>query len=305
MGWTSSRSRAPTRVVELRDGELDTYDVTPEEVGLEPRRRRRRRRRHARAERARAARRCSPASPGTERSLAVLNAGAAIYVGGGADIARGRACARPSAPIDSGAARERARALRGGGAARMSVRLDELVERDARRRSPPQARAPARPSSSAEVETRPRGPAVRGGAVASRHVADRRAQAPLAVGGRRSARARAVTEIVQRLRARRRGGDLGPHRGGALRRLARGPARGARAPPSCRSCARTSRSTRTSSTRRRSPARTPCCWWSARSSRATLGALLRARRSDARPRRDRRDPRRGGARARARARRPT
>jgi anthranilate phosphoribosyltransferase len=73
-----------TRVVELRHGELSAYDVTPEEVGLEP------------AsdgavgagtpqQNAIVLREVLESSPGTERSLAVLNAGAAIYVAGGAD----------------------------------------------------------------------------------------------------------------------------------------------------------------------------------------------------------------------------
>jgi anthranilate phosphoribosyltransferase len=71
-----------TRVVELRDGELSGYDVTPEEVGLEP----------ARdgavgagtpEQNALVLREVLAGNPGTERSLAVLNAGAAIYVAGG------------------------------------------------------------------------------------------------------------------------------------------------------------------------------------------------------------------------------
>src|SRR5215212_6811354 len=73
-----------TRVVELRHGELSTYDVTPEQVGLE------------RAtdgavgagtpeQNALVLREVLAGNPGTERSLAVLNAGAAIYVSGGAD----------------------------------------------------------------------------------------------------------------------------------------------------------------------------------------------------------------------------
>jgi anthranilate phosphoribosyltransferase len=73
-----------TRVVELSDGGLSTYDVTPEQVDLEPA-----------ADGAVGAgtpeqnalvlRDVLACSPGTERSLAVLNAGAAIYVAGRAD----------------------------------------------------------------------------------------------------------------------------------------------------------------------------------------------------------------------------
>jgi anthranilate phosphoribosyltransferase len=91
-----------TRVVELRDGRLTTYDVSPEEVGLEP------------AvdgavaagnpeQNARVLRDVLAGQPGTERALAVMNAGAAIYVGGQADsIAAGVERAQES--IDSGAA---------------------------------------------------------------------------------------------------------------------------------------------------------------------------------------------------------
>ena len=68
-------------MVELRDGELSTYDVTPEQVGVEP----------AQdgavgagtpEQNALVLREVLAGNPGTERSLAVLNAGAAIYVSG-------------------------------------------------------------------------------------------------------------------------------------------------------------------------------------------------------------------------------
>jgi anthranilate phosphoribosyltransferase len=92
-----------TRVVELKDGELSTYDVTPEDVGLEP------------AsdgavgagtpeQNALVLREVLSGSPGTERSLAVLNAGAAIYVGGEADTLEAGVRAAERA-VDSGAAR--------------------------------------------------------------------------------------------------------------------------------------------------------------------------------------------------------
>jgi anthranilate phosphoribosyltransferase len=73
-----------TRVVELRDGQLSTYDVMPQEVGLEP----------AKdgavgagtpQENARVLRGVLTGQPGTERALAVMNAAAAIYVGGRAE----------------------------------------------------------------------------------------------------------------------------------------------------------------------------------------------------------------------------
>ena len=91
-----------TRVVELREGRLAIYDVTPEEVGLErvsdgavgagsP------------DANARVLRRVLEGVPGTERSLALLNAAAAIYVSGRAgSLGDGVEMARDS--IDSGAA---------------------------------------------------------------------------------------------------------------------------------------------------------------------------------------------------------
>ena len=91
-----------TRVVELRDGELSTYDVTPEQVGLEP----------ASdgavgagtpAQNALVLREVLAGNPGTERSLAVLNAGAAIYVAGAADTLEEGVRAAEGA-LDSGAA---------------------------------------------------------------------------------------------------------------------------------------------------------------------------------------------------------
>jgi anthranilate phosphoribosyltransferase len=91
-----------TRVVELKDGELTVYDVSPEQVGLEP------------AgdgavaagtpdQNARVLHDVLAGQPGTERSLALFNAGAAIYVGGLADsLAAG--VERAQEAIDSGAA---------------------------------------------------------------------------------------------------------------------------------------------------------------------------------------------------------
>jgi anthranilate phosphoribosyltransferase len=91
-----------TRVVELRDGSLTTYDVSPDELGLQaagdgavaagtP------------DQNARVLRDVLAGEPGTERSLAVLNAAAAIYVGGRADsLATGVQLAEAS--IDEGAA---------------------------------------------------------------------------------------------------------------------------------------------------------------------------------------------------------
>ncbi len=91
-----------TRVVELRDGRLAAYDVTPDEVGLEP---------AADGavgagtpeENARVLRGVLAGEPGTERSLALLNAAGAIYVGGRAESLRD-GVERAEESIDSGAA---------------------------------------------------------------------------------------------------------------------------------------------------------------------------------------------------------
>ena len=91
-----------TRVVELRDGRLTTYEVTPQEVGLEP---------AADGavgagtpdENARVLRGVLAGEGGTERALAVLNAAAAIYVGGRAgSLSEG--VGRAEEAIDSGEA---------------------------------------------------------------------------------------------------------------------------------------------------------------------------------------------------------
>ena len=91
-----------TRVVELRDGRLSSYEVTPEQVDIElsadgavgagtP------------DQNAQVLRDVLSGKAGTERSLAVLNAGAAIYVAGRADtLADGVRAAERS--IDDGAA---------------------------------------------------------------------------------------------------------------------------------------------------------------------------------------------------------
>ena len=89
-----------TRCVELKDGEIESYTVTPEELGVE--------RVPADAvrfgdpdENARIARTILGGEHCAERELTLANAGAAIYVGGGADSLRaGVDAARES--IDSG-----------------------------------------------------------------------------------------------------------------------------------------------------------------------------------------------------------
>jgi anthranilate phosphoribosyltransferase len=93
---------AATRVIEIEDGKLSEYSVAPEELGLprygadevpggDP------------AENAETALRIFAGEPGAARDLAVLNGGAAIYTGGGADSLQA-GVVRAQEAIDSGAA---------------------------------------------------------------------------------------------------------------------------------------------------------------------------------------------------------
>ena len=93
-----------TRAVELRDGEIHSFSITPEELGVEsypadavgaadP------------SQSAAVARAVMSGRGGAERALTVVNAGAAIYVGGEADSLEAGARAAEQA-IDSGAARD-------------------------------------------------------------------------------------------------------------------------------------------------------------------------------------------------------
>jgi len=96
---------APTRVVELRDGKVETYTVTPEDLGVErtpidtiafgaP------------EENARVTRAVlSGAETGVARSLTLVNAGAAVYAAGRADTLAAGVAAAASA-VDSGAAND-------------------------------------------------------------------------------------------------------------------------------------------------------------------------------------------------------
>ena len=198
------------------------------------------------------------------RDLAVLNAGAAIYAGGGADTL-GRRRAR-------GGAGDRRR--RGGGRAG-AVRARRT--RRAGAREPPRAdrrRPRARRSSvgaaavpPVRVGGRDREPGRRERRAERSFqdalarpglsvIAEHKRRSPSAGADPRGPRARGRG---RRLRARRRGGALDPDRGAELRRLARRSARGARARPRCRSCARTSSSTPTRCTRRSRPAPTRSC----------------------------------------------
>ncbi|MEX2196334.1 MAG: anthranilate phosphoribosyltransferase [Thermoleophilaceae bacterium] len=95
---------APTRVVEVRDGRMESFSVSPEALGVEP------------ApldelgagtpdQNAAITRAVLDGEPGGPRAVTLMNAGAAIYAAGRADtMAEGAAAA--AAAIDSGAARE-------------------------------------------------------------------------------------------------------------------------------------------------------------------------------------------------------
>ena len=95
---------APTRAVELKGGQITSYSITPESLGIEP----------APPESTSAAdpdrsaeiaRAVMAGERGSNRSLVVANAAAAIYVGGRADsLEHGARLAEEA--IDSGAARE-------------------------------------------------------------------------------------------------------------------------------------------------------------------------------------------------------
>jgi anthranilate phosphoribosyltransferase len=102
-GLDEMSTSSTTRIVEVDGAELRSYDLEPEEVGLP---------RSAAGAigagtpdvNAETTRRILAGEPGPERDLAVLNAGAAIYVGGAADtLADG--VRKAESAIDEGAAR--------------------------------------------------------------------------------------------------------------------------------------------------------------------------------------------------------
>jgi anthranilate phosphoribosyltransferase len=96
---------APTRVVELRDGKVEAYTVTPEALGVEPA--------PIEAigsgppeENARITRAVlSGEDPGAARALTLVNAGAAVYAAGRAETIEAGVAAAAEA-IDSGAAHD-------------------------------------------------------------------------------------------------------------------------------------------------------------------------------------------------------
>src|SRR4051794_13879823 len=103
-GLDEVSASGPTQAVELKDGVLDAVEIAPEDLGVEP---------IPRgaldacdpAESAECARAVFRGDKGPERSIVVLNGGAAIYLGGAAEtIADG--VRRAEEAIDSGAAGE-------------------------------------------------------------------------------------------------------------------------------------------------------------------------------------------------------
>jgi anthranilate phosphoribosyltransferase len=103
-GLDELSTSGPTRVVEVDDGDVRTYELTPDAVGLRP----------AAYEdvmggtpevNAATARRIFAGEPGPARDLAVLNAGAAIYVAGRAETVAEGVRAAEAAIDDGGAAR--------------------------------------------------------------------------------------------------------------------------------------------------------------------------------------------------------
>ena len=156
-------------------------------------------------------------------------------------LERLRRAQRGAAP----ARHERARADRRGRRARRSRRRREQVPlAELERGASPRGRD-GRPFSEALA------------APASRVIAEHKRRSPSA-GEIRAGRDRS-SEIVARLRARRRGGAVGAHRGRRTS-AARSTTCARRARPrDCRSCARTSSSTPTRSTRPPPPAPTRCC----------------------------------------------
>ena len=186
----------------------------PEDVGLPPRPLRGRRRRHAGRQRRRSTRRIFAGEPGPQRDLAVLNAGAAIYVAGPRRHARGgRARRRGGDRLG----RRRGGARRAGRADRKSWRPSHERARAHRRRrratrSSAAASACRSPRLEAALDRAARGPARSARRSPRPGISrDRRAQAPLAVGGR-DPRGRHGRRDRAGLRARRRGGAVDPHR---------------------------------------------------------------------------------------------
>ena len=244
---------APTQVVEVLGGSLRRFSVTPDELGLQ--------RAPADAvpggdptENADTARRIFAGERGAARDLAVFNAGAAIYAGGGAT--RSSRASEPPSGRSTTAPPPPARAVRRAHPGGSGVnKLEEIVDAHAARRSRRRGAAPGadrRGTRGAEPRR-----AFAAALAAPRDLADRRAQAQLALGGD-DPRGSPLEDVVG---AYERGGAA------ALSISPRGRASAARSTISAplgprrafRSCARTSSSIRTRCTRRSPAAPTRSC----------------------------------------------
>ena len=277
MGLTRSASPAPTRVVELRDGEIDALHASRPETAGSSARPRTRSRAGAPDENAERRAPCWAARPGIERELTLLNAGAAIYVGGRAESIEAGVAARGEA-IDSGAAPS---ALE-----RYVAETQELA-----RREPPPRRA-RRGHARAARAAQARAPAGRARARARRGDGEGRPFAEalsrpgtslIAEHKRRSPSAGAIREgatCAEIVRAYERGGAA------ALSILTEEATSAARSTtcarrarrPTCRSCARTSRVDPYQLYEAKAAGADACCWWSARSQRDELSELQPRRR---------------------------
>jgi anthranilate phosphoribosyltransferase len=104
-GLDELSTTGPSRVAELKDGQIRSYTVQPEEFGL-PRARIADLQGGSAADNAEIIRRILAGERGPKRDIVVLNASAAIAAGGkAADLAQGIAAAAEA--LDSGAAREK------------------------------------------------------------------------------------------------------------------------------------------------------------------------------------------------------
>ena len=184
---------APTQVVEVNGTDISAYTVSPEDVGLPTTTDPQATAGGVPAVNAEITRAILAGEPGPRRDLAVLNAGAAIYAGGGAADLAWPACSPPRRRSRTARPPRRSRARRrdqplASGSARRSPAVDGKWERpraDRRehaggRPAAPGLRAPARARAGARSSRRP---AVLRSADAAQRVAHRRAQAALPSAG--------------------------------------------------------------------------------------------------------------------------